>query len=138
MNEKQEQILALIKKKKECDKRALEIVHKLIEPEVDPTFLLSQVFNLMNYSFHLCSISYVTFDSLNNRSLHFLQALYIGPPHLEDVVEERRLAGLCGWTLCSKSLDPEVSKKKQRYVIRGRKVLDITDRKVLFCIYFAC
>ncbi len=43
MNEQQKRLLELIKKKKECDKRALGIVLKLIEPQVDCQFLLDNV-----------------------------------------------------------------------------------------------
>jgi hypothetical protein len=43
MSENQERLLELIKKKKECDKKALEIVHKLIEPQENKEFLINNV-----------------------------------------------------------------------------------------------
>jgi len=43
LNAKQERLLELIKKKKECDKRAQEIVYQLIEKNVTERFLLDNV-----------------------------------------------------------------------------------------------
>jgi tRNA isopentenyl-2-thiomethyl-A-37 hydroxylase MiaE len=43
MNAKQEQLLKLIKKKKECDKRAQDTVLKLIEKNVTEQYLLDNV-----------------------------------------------------------------------------------------------
>jgi len=98
LNEKQEMLLAMVKKKKACDKRAQEIVMQLIEPQVTQEYLLKN-------------------------------AIDISPPHFEDVVEERRLTGICGWTLCPNTLDPVMRGKKQKYAIRARRVLDISHRK---------
>jgi len=50
----------------------------------------------------------------------------ISPHHLDDVAEERKLVGICGWVLCDK---PLVNLPKQQYAIRGKRIFDITDRK---------
>lgn len=50
---------------------------------------------------------------------------------MEDIIEERKLAHLCGWVLCDNPMDPQKI-CKQTYSIRGHKVFDITERKVRF------
>jgi hypothetical protein len=97
---KKENMAELIRRKKECEKKAHEIVLKLIESPVEKEYLID---NALNISKH----------------------------HMEDVIEERKLAQLCGWVLCDNKIDPQ-SQPKQTYSIRGHKVLDITERKA-FC-----
>jgi hypothetical protein len=67
------------------------------------------------------------------------QAAHLNPSHFDDVVEERKLSGICGWTLCDVKLDlalptaTQSGKKKrteQQYSIRGNKVLDVRLRNV--------
>jgi len=70
----------------------------------------------------------------------FFQAFHLNPGHFEDVIEERKLSGICGWVLCDASAEvgstatgTQVSKKKgsiPQYSIRGNRVLDVRQRRV--------
>ncbi len=62
-----------------------------------------------------------------NLHLHF-QAAFIAPHHMDDVIDERQISGLCGWVLCDEKLG---AIPKQQYKIQNNKVLDITERKVI-------
>ncbi|XP_064650171.1 RNA polymerase II subunit B1 CTD phosphatase Rpap2-like [Lineus longissimus] len=58
-------------------------------------------------------------------------AQLITPSHYADVNEERNIARLCGYPVCSKSLGP-IPKQKYHISTKHNKVYDITDRKK-FC-----
>ena len=76
-NIKKENLEELVRRKKECERKAHEIVLKLIEsPPVDKDYLLSI-------------------------------PLSISKQHMEDVIEERKLSQLCGWVLCDNKIDLE-------------------------------
>lgn len=65
---------------------------------------------------------------------YFLNCLPdINQSHFEDIVEERSIAFLCGYPLCSKILkETEIPKQKYKISIKTNKVYDITARKS-FC-----
>nr|XP_022904104.1 RNA polymerase II subunit B1 CTD phosphatase Rpap2 [Onthophagus taurus] len=59
----------------------------------------------------------------------FLRCLkYINPEYYQDVVEERSLAKLCGYSLCGKKI-PDMPKQKYIILSKANKVYEITDRK---------
>lgn len=59
------------------------------------------------------------------------QLVHINQSHYDDIVEERSVAKICGYSLCDTAL---IEIPKQQYIIAAKqnKVFDITERKK-FC-----
>lgn len=57
------------------------------------------------------------------------QLPYITQSHYQDIVEERAVSKLCGYSLCGRRI-PEMPKKQYYISTKSNKVYDITDRKV--------
>ncbi|XP_057654124.1 RNA polymerase II subunit B1 CTD phosphatase Rpap2 [Diorhabda carinulata] len=53
---------------------------------------------------------------------------FINQSHYQDIVEERAIIKLCGYSVCGKSI-PEMPKKQFFISTKNNKVYDITDRK---------
>ncbi|XP_072396260.1 RNA polymerase II subunit B1 CTD phosphatase Rpap2 isoform X1 [Diabrotica undecimpunctata] len=53
---------------------------------------------------------------------------YINQSHYQDIVEERAITKLCGYSVCGRKI-PEMPKKQFYISTRHNKVYDITDRK---------
>lgn len=58
-----------------------------------------------------------------------MQLPYITQSHYQDIVEERAVTKLCGYSVCGKRI-PEMPKKQYYISTKSNKVYDITDRKV--------
>ncbi|KAH8353490.1 hypothetical protein KR084_011356, partial [Drosophila pseudotakahashii] len=62
----------------------------------------------------------------------FLSLLWeIGPPNYSDIVDERDINKLCGYPLCSNTLE-NIPKQKYTICASKNKVYDLTERKK-FC-----
>ncbi|XP_050301494.1 putative RNA polymerase II subunit B1 CTD phosphatase RPAP2 [Anthonomus grandis grandis] len=65
----------------------------------------------------------------------FIKCLpFINQTHYEDIVEERAISKLCGYSVCGKKI-PEMPKKQYFISTKSNKVYDITQRKN-FCSNF--
>nr|XP_044250836.1 putative RNA polymerase II subunit B1 CTD phosphatase RPAP2 homolog [Drosophila takahashii] len=65
----------------------------------------------------------------------FLSLLWeIGPPNYSDIVDEREINKLCGYPLCSKTLE-NIPKQKYTICASKNKVYDLTERKKFCCGY---
>ncbi|XP_018572892.1 RNA polymerase II subunit B1 CTD phosphatase Rpap2 [Anoplophora glabripennis] len=53
---------------------------------------------------------------------------FIDQSHYQDIVEERAITKLCGYSLCGKRI-PDMPKKRYYISTKSNKVYDITDRK---------
>ncbi|KAJ8951280.1 hypothetical protein NQ318_008183 [Aromia moschata] len=59
----------------------------------------------------------------------FMRCLpFINQSYYQDIVEERAITKLCGYSLCGKKI-PEMPKKQYFISMKSNKVYDITDRK---------
>ncbi|XP_050529465.1 putative RNA polymerase II subunit B1 CTD phosphatase RPAP2 homolog [Daktulosphaira vitifoliae] len=96
---RQKKLIEAMKKKKECEKEALEIVIKLIDGN----------FNLENNEL-------------------FTKIGKINVCHYEDVVEERFIVKKCGYFMCQQQLT-YIPKQQYQISILHNKVYDITERK---------
>lgn len=56
---------------------------------------------------------------------------FINQSHFDDIIQERAIEKLCGWTLCENALT-EVPQQQYKINCATKKVFDITERK-LFC-----
>lgn len=80
----------------------------------------------------MCKLKCIFFETEIN-FIFLFQLPYINQSHYQDIVEERAVAKLCGYSLCGKRI-PEMPKKQYYISTKNNKVYDITDRKV--CIYY--
>ncbi|KAJ8924689.1 hypothetical protein NQ315_000840 [Exocentrus adspersus] len=53
---------------------------------------------------------------------------YINQSHYQDIIEERAITKLCGYSLCGKRI-PEMPRKQYYISTKSNKVYDITERK---------
>lgn len=58
-----------------------------------------------------------------------LQLPFINQGHYQDIVEERAITKLCGYSLCGKRI-PDMPKKQYFISTKSNRVYDITERKV--------
>ena len=105
--EKRAAIRAGLARKKECERRALGIVERMIETGVDREWLRTSVGNSpqgaeykSNFQYHL-----------------FQQCPMIHLSHYQDATEERAVSGLCGYPLCDASIDAAARDTTQKYHI---------------------
>lgn len=118
----QEHIIHALKKKKECNVRAQDIVEELLDPvSVDkiPAFLEKV------RRFHLFQPIFVW--NLQRISIR-KQLAHINQSHFDDIVEERAIMKLCGYPLCDIELE-DVPTKQYQISAKQNKVFDITVRK---------
>lgn len=58
------------------------------------------------------------------------QLCFINQEHYQDIVEERAISKLCGYSICGKRI-PDMPKQQYYISTKSNKIYDITDRKVM-------
>lgn len=119
--ERREKIALGLRKKKECEAKALRIVERLIEETIEPEWFRDAV------SCHFkTSSSSVT---IHHCAIFNFQGRFLNPSYYDDLIDERNCEGMCGYALCTNPLG-EVRKQKYHISIKEKKVYDLTERKV--------
>jgi hypothetical protein len=118
--ERRNMVLLGVKKKKECEAKALNVVEKLADPGVDREWLRDAV----------CLSGSYNEIPINIKKNLLFQCRLLHPGYYQDATEERTCDELCGYPLCDAALGEKAKTTKKYHIsARDKRVYDLTERK---------